>query len=313
MLTLMELQKRVATAVMSPLTHSDEIASRTVDGQPMRALATELIKPNDRLTSLERLGIYNRQYWFRVLDSLYEDFPGLCAILGPNAFHRLCRAYLTDCPSQSFTLRNLGARLDSWLRDHPEFGGKNLTLARDMIHLEWAHIEAFDNSGLSPIGPDDLRDLGPHLRLTLQPFISLLELRYPVDDLRIRVNAASENNGAASNAMIQHRSLGARLRFNRVQPERIFLAVHRLGFSVYYRRLEPPEFHVLEALRRGDPIGEAIKSSFEMNTTKLQDLQAIKGMIEGWFATWAEMGWLCKYHESEPKKKRDNDHNNKAA
>jgi len=313
MLTLMELQKRVATAVMSPLTHADEIASRTVDGQPMRALATELIKPNDRLTSLERLGIYNRQYWFRVLDSLYEDFPGLCAILGPNAFHRLCRAYLTDCPSQSFTLRNLGARLDSWLREHPEFGGRNLTLARDMIHLEWAHIEAFDNSALSPIGPDDLRDLGPRLRLTLQPYISLLELRYPVDDLRIRVNAASEDHGAASNAMIQDRSRGARPRFNRVPPERIFLAVHRLGFSVYYRRLEPQEFHVLEALRRGDPIGEAIESSFKTNTTKLQDLQVIKGMIEGWFATWAEMGWLCRYHESEPKKERDNDHNIKAA
>lgn len=313
MLTLMELQKRVATAVMSPLTQADEIASRTVDGQPMRALATELIKPNDRLTSLERLGIYNRQYWFRVLDSLYEDFPGLCAILGPDAFHRLCRAYLTDCPSQSFTLRNLGARLDSWLRDHPEFGGKNLTLARDMIHLEWAHIEAFDNSALSPIGPDDLRELGPHLRLTLQPYISLLELRYPVDDWRIRVNAASEQHGAASNAMTQDRNRGSRPRFNRVQPERIFLAVHRLGFSVYYRRLEPQEFHVLEALRRGDPIGEAIKLSFETNTTKLQDLQAIKGMIEGSFATWAEMGWLCKYHESEPKKERDNDHNNKAA
>jgi hypothetical protein len=313
MLTLMELQMRVASAVMSPLTQADEIASRTVDGQPMRALATELIKPNDRLTSLERLGIYNRQYWFRVLDSLYEDFPGLCAILGPGGFHRLCRAYLTDCPSQSFTLRNLGARLDSWLRDHPEFGSKNLRLARDMIHLEWAHIEAFDNSALSPIGPDDLRDLGPHLRLTLQPYISLLELRYPVDDLRIRVNAASEQHGAASNAMTQDSNRVARPRFNRVQPERIFLAVHRLGFSVYYRRLEPQEFHVLEALRRGDPIGEAIKSSFETNTTKWQDLQAIKWMIEGWFATWAEMGWLCKYHESEPKKGRDNDLNNKAA
>jgi hypothetical protein len=268
MLTLMELQRRVATAVMSPLTHADETAPRTVDGQPTRALATELIKPNDRLTSLERLGIYNRQYWFRVLDSVYEDFPGLCAILGSNSFHRLCQAYLTDCPSQSFTLRNLGSRLDSWLRDHPEFGGKSLTLACDMIHLEWAHIEAFDNSALNPLGPDDLRDLGPQLRLTLQPYISLLELRYPVDDLRIRVNAASEEHGAASNAMTQDRSRGARPRFNRVQPERIFLAVHRLGFSVYYRRLEPQEFHLLEALRQGDPIGEAFKSTFESATTK---------------------------------------------
>jgi hypothetical protein len=210
-------------------------------------------------------------------------------------------------------LRNLGSRLDSWLRDHPEFGGKNLTLARDMIHLEWAHIEAFDNSALNAMGADDLQDLGPHLRLTLQPYISLLELRYPVDDLRIRVNAASEEHGAASNAITQDRGRGLQRRFSRAQPERIFLAVHRLGFTVYYWRLEPGEFHLLGALRQGVPIGETIKSTLERTTTKLEDVQAIQGMIESWFATWAELGWLCKYPDSEPKKEGDNGRNSKAA
>ena len=36
----------------------------------MRAAASEFIKPNDRLSSFERLEIYNRQYWFRLLDCL---------------------------------------------------------------------------------------------------------------------------------------------------------------------------------------------------------------------------------------------------
>ena len=30
-------------------------------------LPTPIIKPNDRLTSFERLEIYNRQYWIRIL------------------------------------------------------------------------------------------------------------------------------------------------------------------------------------------------------------------------------------------------------
>ena len=48
----------------------------------MGAYAASYIKPNDRLTSFERLEIYNRQYWFRVLGSMVEDFPGLRAVLG---------------------------------------------------------------------------------------------------------------------------------------------------------------------------------------------------------------------------------------
>src|SRR5262249_48813824 len=147
------------------------------------------------------LEIYNRQYWYRILDSLYEDFPGLCAILGTRAFQRLSKAYLTDCPSESFTLRNLGAQLERWLGDHPEFAGADLDAALDMVRLEWADIEAFDKGGEDVIGPEDLLELGPDLRLGLQPYLSLLELQYPVDDLRIKVSAVSSEHGAASNAV----------------------------------------------------------------------------------------------------------------
>jgi len=45
----------------------------TRDGKSMHDVAAEFIKPNDRLSSFERLEIYNRQYWFRVLASLDED------------------------------------------------------------------------------------------------------------------------------------------------------------------------------------------------------------------------------------------------
>ncbi len=108
-------------------------------------------------------------------------------MLGDRAFDRLSRAYLTDCPSQSFTLRNLGSRLEDWLTRHPEFAGKNLALALDMIRLEWAHIEAFDNAERKALGPEDLLELGPELAIALQPHIGLLELQYPVDELRIKV------------------------------------------------------------------------------------------------------------------------------
>src|SRR5271165_4432621 len=116
---LMQLQRTMARAVMQPLTSSERMQRRAPDGGPMKRYASRFIKPNDRLTSFERLEIYNRQYWFRVLSALSEDFPGLRAIIGERRFEKLAIAYLLDCPSRSFTMRNLGSRLEAWLRAHP--------------------------------------------------------------------------------------------------------------------------------------------------------------------------------------------------
>ena len=59
---LRALQRRMARAVMAPLTRKERMRRVAVDGRPMAQLAAQIIKPNDRLTSFERLEIYNRQY-----------------------------------------------------------------------------------------------------------------------------------------------------------------------------------------------------------------------------------------------------------
>ena len=45
-------------------------------------------------------------------------------------------------------MRNLGHALENFLRRHPKFAGRRLALALDMVRLEWAQIEAFDNASL---------------------------------------------------------------------------------------------------------------------------------------------------------------------
>ena len=95
---LLNLQRRMARAVMTPLTNSERMRSVAPDGRSMRAVANQIIKPNDRLTSFERLEIYNRQYWFRVLSAFAEDFPGLRAVLGGRRFDAMAKAYLIRLP-----------------------------------------------------------------------------------------------------------------------------------------------------------------------------------------------------------------------
>ncbi len=176
---LLNLQRRMARAVMTPLTSSERMRSVSPDGRSMRAIANQIIKPNDRLTSFERLEIYNRQYWFRLLSAFAEDFPGLRAVLGGRRFDAMAKAYLTDCPSQSFTLRNLGSRLVNWLQKNPAWAGERQNLAVDMARLEWADIEAFDGLREPSLKPEDLagvnrREAAPAIAALCQPARSAL-------------------------------------------------------------------------------------------------------------------------------------------
>src|ERR1700720_3219977 len=132
-----DLQKLMATAVMRPLARDDSMQRKWGDGRPTKTIAASFIKPNDRLTSFDRLEIYNRQYWFRIRQCFYEDYPGLCAILGDKKFEKLADAYLAKFPSQSFTLRNLGSRLVKFLEAEPKLTAPHQGLALDMARLEW--------------------------------------------------------------------------------------------------------------------------------------------------------------------------------
>ena len=204
-MNLLEIQHRMLEAVMQPLTACEQMQPRTRDGKSMHEMAAEFIRPNDRLSSFERLEIYNRQYWFRILASLDEDFPGLRAIIGQRRFEALCKAYLVDCPSESFTLRNLGSRLEWWLRSHPEWIQPRATLALDMVRLEWAEIEAFDAAAEPPLTPRDLLASDPDPQFGLQPYLQLLRLRYPVDDLLVAIRRDNSESAMASNAVSQRR------------------------------------------------------------------------------------------------------------
>ncbi len=198
---LLKLQRTMARAVMQPLTATERMQHKAPDGRSMRSYAARFIKPNDRLTSFERLEIYNRQYWFRLFSSMIEDFPGVRSVLGEKRFDAMCKAYLMDCPSRSFTLRNLGAKLEPWLRKHPKWAGTKQQLVLDIARLEWADIEAFDAAAVPALRTEDLGGVsGAGLRLQLQPYMQLLSFHYPVDDLLLAMRKEDEDTDFASNA-----------------------------------------------------------------------------------------------------------------
>ena len=73
-MTLLELQRQMAEDVRRPLTSNFDMQSTAGDGESVNTIAESYIAPNARLSSFERLEIYNRQYWFRLISAVAEDF-----------------------------------------------------------------------------------------------------------------------------------------------------------------------------------------------------------------------------------------------
>jgi hypothetical protein len=293
---LADLQRAMWRVVSRPLTDDSRMQRTWSDGRPTAAVAAEIAKPNDRLTSFERLEIYNRMYWFRVLDSLYEDCPGLRAVLGDRKFTRLAEAYLVKYPSGSFSLRNLPARLARFIREEPRHTAPHTALCHDLARFEWARVEVFDTAAQPVFTMDELLDVPAQqqgkLKFALQPYLQLLELDYPVDEfiLAVKKREAELLRGDASNAPTQRRRQKDR---NTKLPSRArtHVAIHRLDGQIYFKRLEPAAFRILVALRAGKTLEQALATGIPRTKKSREEWPA---RVQAWFKSWMELRWLCR-------------------
>lgn len=285
---LKSLQRLMTATLMRPLTSANRLQSRWTDGRPMRAVAAGFIKPNDRLNSFERLEIYARCYWFRLLDCLHEDCPGLRAVLGEKKFVRLAEAYLVRYPSRSFTLRNLPSRLEKFIREEPRLTAPHTALAIDVARFEWAQTVAFDGASAPVLAPERLAGANPaRLRLGWPPHLSLLAFDHPVDDFIValkqdgglRAGASNTPNAAPRAAKLRRVPLPAR--------QRVYVAVHRHDNRLYYKRIEPAAYRILRALRAGRTVAQAVAAARGVTAEQVRE----------WFRSWAELGWLCERGE----------------
>ena len=278
-------------AITRPLAPGDRAQRQWFDGTSSARAVAKLVKPSRTLQPLDRVEIYNRMYWFRLLDSLAQDFPGLRALLGEEKFWPLCESYLAACPSRSFTLRDLGSRLERFIAREPGRIAPHAAAARDLVRFEWAQIVAFDGPSLPRLTKRQLAGTDPAtLRLAVQPYLTLLTCRHPVDEYVL----ALKNDGAlrtgASNAVTERdEAVGTGGALQRGPA--LHLVVHRLDNQLYYKRLEPEAARLLRALRDGHPLAEACAAAFARS--KLAAEQQAE-LIRSWFTLWMRLGWLCR-------------------
>ncbi len=290
---LRQLQQVMGEALFRPLANDDEdMQPAWTDGTPMAEVVDEFITPNDRLTSFERLEIYSRTYWYRVFDCLYDDFPGLRALMGERKFHAFTRAYLARYPSASWTLRNLGSRVVGFIEEEPEWTAPRTKAALDIARFEWAQVLAFDEARHEPLKGDDLLGSNPdELRLGLQPYLVLIEVNHAVDDYFLAVR--SQDAGLRSEASNALDHVPQRAKVKRVplpKKQKVWLAVHRLDGELFFKRLRHEAFVLLNALRDGLPVSAALEAALR-DADPTEDWAA---EVRGWFENFATLGWFCQ-------------------
>lgn len=287
---LMAWQRTMHAAITRPLAAGDRTQRRWFDGGSTARAMAKLIKPSRTLQPVERVEIYNRMYWFRILDSLAQDFPGLKALLGDKKFWRLAERYLAECPSRSFTLRDLGSRLEKFIMREPSLVEPHLEAARDMARFEWAQIVAFDGPSKPKLRKVQFEGADPNqLKLGLQPYLSILNCRHPVDEFTLAVKREGALRTEASNAVVaRNESTGEVVELGRGPI--LYIAVHRVDNQLYYKRLDREAAILLRALQGGRTLADACATAFfrsRLSETEQADL------LKRWFSLWMRLGWLC--------------------
>jgi hypothetical protein len=223
--SLHELQVGFAAALF------DRGASRTAPG----------IRANG-LSPARRLDFYRTNVFENYRKALAGTYPALRAVLGAGCFDHLARDYAQRYPSRSGDVGAHGEHLAAFLERHPLAG--DLPYLADLARLEWAIEECFYEADHVPIALEALARVAEEdyaeLRFLLAPSCRLLASRFPVHRIwRMSMQTEAHTVVDLAEGGVQ-------------------LLVRRQGYEVVAEPLAPGEHAMLDALRSGYGLAEAL-------------------------------------------------------
>lgn len=263
MADLDHIQREFFKALLLPLRgssrNSTDLAATDQGHEPeFFRIADEIIKPGPALTSAERLELYHRQYWFRILDSLAEDFPLLRRMAGDELFWKLIEAYLLERPSHSFTLRHLGEAFAEFIGASPLLDETRRQWFCGVARIEYAFMECFECAQGAQPDTDDMEN-GV---IELQEHVKLLQLPVPADLCWDWQEFSTTPD-----------------------PHPVWVVVWRESSGrSRHERIEAAEAPLLSRMSQGVRLDELFAS--------LPDPAPTEEQITRWFAKWQGYGWL---------------------
>jgi hypothetical protein len=240
-------------------------AEAATTGSGPRAGLDSVFVGDSRLSASARLGIYNRAYYFRLLDALASVFTQTERVLGRSEFERLGLAYLAQHPSQHPAVEQVGRLFAEYLRAEAPAAAP----IADLAALEWARLGALlaPNPAAVLAASAIVPESFPVARIRFVPALRWLSL----DSRALEAFAQGSFTHSTSDA-----------------PEaRSPVAVWRPQHSVLHERLEPLQLTALELAANGATI-ERICCCFASGN-EAEDIAHAHSMLSGWLSRqWIE-------------------------
>jgi hypothetical protein len=189
----------------------------------------------DRVTLLD---VYRDGYALRLIEVLTMDFPGVLAMVGPEGFDALTRAYIANHPSRHPSVRWFGRQLADFLATIAPYD--SMPALAEMARFEWALGEAFDSVDAEPLQAEAVMAVPPEAweTITFAPIPSLQCVAFAHD-----VPPAWQRREDTVPGTLDVAALDAPVPWVIWRPERVS----------NFRSLEPDEAAMLGAMIEGQP------------------------------------------------------------
>ena len=273
--TLTETQQLLWRLITAPEGVAAALDVNAEADSGLRRALTQTVRSTGGLDAAARLDVYANMYFFRILDVLKEDYPGVLAAVGDVAFHNLITDYLLSYPSAHFSLRYVGRHLAVFVAAHPL--RDRFPFVSDLATFEWALAAAFDAADGPVLHAADLNGIAPEMWATLHfevhPSLQLLRVDWPVQNARAHVERGEP--------------VGV------LEPSATALCVWRDQFKVLHRQLGEAEWLTLRLLAEGRAFGDACATVAEATGETEAPI-----LIASALQHWVSAGWLSPIAKS---------------
>jgi hypothetical protein len=239
----------------------------------LRAAPVEtVLRPSATLSADERISVYRRMYFFRLVDALESDYQAVAQLAGHERFHELARGYLEAHPSRHYSLNRLGTHFAPFLARQTKVPRHKLLA--DVAKLEWHMQEVFEAEESPRLSPADVAAL-PAERWMSARLIPIHALRVAAFDYRANKIATAVRREVPLPPLTRSSS---------------WCAIYRKDWVVWRMDIDRLQFTVLTALLRGRTLAQALSAGAAVYRGPKAKLQS---SIHAAFSEWVSEGFFA--------------------
>lgn len=270
---LADLQAWFGAGIATPLPDAYAGNPLAASAPDLAASANARLRAKGGVDGFARLGVYNEQYWFRLVSVMQSDYTCAIHLMGLKAFNDWAVRYLTAHPPASPFLAELDAGFPAFLE--AGYRGPRRKAVLQAVAYERALSKAFDAADGEPLSEAGLApEALMAARLRLAPHVTPVHVDWDFAEYRTRC-APDESLEAG---------------IEPPRPRSADLVIHR---DADLEVLKTPVPGAALALLQAFPgtLGEVF-AKLE-GALAPEDQSQLESQLGSWFQAWSAEGWLC--------------------